>query len=173
MGKEGAMLRKWLVLLALLFACGCQAGLHTAPTTRVSPASAGKDLKLRDLRTATDSYRIMYSGPVYNPSALLFLPRKGPERLEPTSRWKDVEDSKELKNLAYRLDELDPKLWAIVPAGLEDISSKDILAYIYTPGYASVQKIPDTDRYKILPVEEQFNPRYHDRAFPFPGYGLF
>ncbi|MEF8824200.1 MAG: hypothetical protein V5B78_09395 [Desulfohalobiaceae bacterium] len=167
------MTRKWLIILAALFACGCQAVLHTAPTTRVSPGSAGIDLKLRDLQEATDSYSIMYSGPVYNPSALLFLPRKGPERLEPTRRWKDVEDSKKLKHLANRLDELDPRLWAIVPADLEDVSSKDILAYIYTPGYASVQKIPDTDKYKILPVEEQFNPRYHDRVFPFPGYGLF
>lgn len=167
------MLRKWLLLLAVLFACGCQGVLHTAPTTRVSPASAEMDLKLRDLRESADSYRIMYSGPVYNPSALLFLPRKGPDRLEPTRRWEDVEDSRELKHLANRLDELDPRLWAIVPAGLEDVSPTDILGYIYTPGYASVQKIPDTDRYRILPVEEQFNPRYHDRAFPFPGYGLF
>ena len=161
------MAKKCLLVIAVLVLSGCQALLHPPPASRVSPVSAGIELDLKELLHSGDAYRVMYSGPVYNPSALLFLPREGPVRLEPTRGWKEVEDQKQLKNHADTLDELDAKLWAIVAYGETGISSSDVWAYIYTPGYASVQRMPDSEKYKVLPVEEQFNPRYHDQMFLF------
>ena len=166
------MAKKWLLLIAILVLSGCQALLQPGPTIRVSPASAGIELDLEELLHSTDAYRILYSGPVYNPSALLFLPREGPVRLEPTRGWKEVEDPNKIKGRANSLNELDAKLWAIVPSGKTEVCSCDVWGYIYTPGYASVQKMPDSEKYKILPVEEQFNPDYHDHAFPVPGPGF-
>ncbi|MCF8030970.1 MAG: hypothetical protein K9K39_08755 [Desulfohalobiaceae bacterium] len=167
------MAKKCLLMIAILVLSGCQALLHPPPATRVSPGSAGIELDLKELLHSGETYRILYSGPVYNPSALLFLPREGPVRLEPTRGWKEVEDQKQLERHADTLDELDAKLWAIVSSGETNLTPGDVCAFIYTPGYASVQRIRDSEKYKILPVEEQFNPRYHDRAFPTPGHGLF
>ena len=158
--------KKCLLLIAILVLTGCQALLHPPPTSRVSPASAGIELELKELLHPRDAYRILYSGPVYNPSALLFLPRERAVRLEPTQGWKEVENQKELRSHTNTLEYLDAKLWAIVSSDESGISAGDVWAYIYTPGYASVQKISDSEGYKILPVEEQFNSRYYDREFP-------
>ena len=167
------MLRNIVLMIAVLALCGCQALLQPAPTTRVRPEPAGLGVTMSDLQKQSGDYKTLYSGPVYNPSALLFVPREGQERLEPIGNWDKVEGREDLKHLKYSMDRLDPELWAIVPSGLQKVASEDVLAYIYTQGYASVQKIENTDRYRILPVEEQFNPIYHDRAFPEPGVDLF
>ncbi len=167
------MLKKAALLIAVLVLAGCQALLQPAPTTRVRPEPAGLGLNMGDLMRNSEAYRILYSGPVYNPSALLFLPRQEPDRLEPTRGWKEVKGPEDLKHIKSSMDRLDPELWAIVPSGMEEVRSGDVLGSIYTQGYASVQRIPDSARFRILPVEEQFNPIYHDRAFPEPGVDLF
>ena len=163
------MAKKWLLLIAILVLSGCQALLQPGPTSRVSPASAGIELDLEELLHSTAAYRILYSGPVYNPSALLFLPREGPVRLEPTRGWKEVGNPKQLEGHVDTLEFLGAKLRAIIPSDETDVSSGDVWAFIYTPGYASVQRTPEPGKHKILPVEERFNPHYHDRAFPLPG----
>lgn len=152
-------------MLSLVFIVGCATLFDPGPTRRVSPSTAGVELDIPDLRESSQSYRIFYSGPNYNPSAILFIRPQAEEGLETAPGWKEVESKGQLDDLLSRIDILEPKLWSIVPSGRKKTSPADILAYIYTPGYASVRTRSREGFYLILPVPEQFNPYYYDPVF--------
>ena len=167
------MPKYFFLWVALVLCLGSSCMLHTGPTTRIRPSSAGMDLDMEKLQRFKGKYNVHYSGPVYNPSALLFLPRRNQERVELAMGWKTVDTPKELKQLQRSMQPTDPELWAIIPRGRrQDASTDRILAYIFTSGYASVQKLPQGEGYRILSLPEQFNHIYHDNRFPFLGPNL-
>ncbi|GEM_PF-3333056 len=157
--------KKYLLILALLFCSGCATLLESGPTRRISPVSAGSGLDIPDLKKSYDCYKVFYSGPKYNPSAILFIHPQGEEGLKTAPGWNKVESQGQLSYLLSKIDILKPKLWCIVPSGKEKTSPADIMAYIYTPGYATVQKRPGKNAYLIQPVPKQFNPVYYDPEF--------
>lgn len=145
-----------IILAGMLTAC---AGLGTP--NQVLPSSLDRDENLDTVLSSIQEYDVLYSGPVYNPSAILFLPREGEAVTAP--RWKEVGGKGRLNDLLTRMRELrDPqmKLWALVTPGNREQSR--ILGYVYTAAHVSVRKDQEKGTYTIFNVPEQFNPRYYD-----------
>ena len=144
-----------VTLAGMLTAC---AGLGTPH--QVLPSSLDRDENLDTVLSNLQEYDVLYSGPVYNPSAILFLPR---EEAVTAPRWKEVGGQGQLTGLLTRMRELrDPqmKLWALVPP--DDLSQDRVLGYVYTAAHVTVRKDREKGKYIILNVPEQFNPRYYD-----------
>ncbi|MFO7877726.1 MAG: hypothetical protein R6U55_14195 [Desulfovermiculus sp.] len=156
-----------VILAGMLTAC---AGLGTSH--QVLPSSLDRDENLDTVLSNLEEYDVLYSGPVYNPSAILFLPREGEAVTAP--RWKVVEGQGQLTDLLTRMRELrDPqmKLWALVTPGNREQGR--ILGYVYTAANVSVRKGQEKGTYTILNVPEQFNPRYYDEnEAKFPPRGM-
>lgn len=145
-----------LILASMLTAC---AGLGTPH--QVLPSSLDRDENLNTVLSNIQEYDVLYSGPVYNPSAILFLPREGEVVTAP--RWKQIEGQGQLTDLLTRMRELrDPqmKLWALLPP--DDRSQGRVLGYVYTAAHVTVRRDREEGTYIILNVPEQFNPRYYD-----------
>lgn len=156
-----------VTLAGMLTAC---AGLGTPH--QVLPSSLGRDVNLNTVLSNIQDYNVLYSGPVYNPSAILFLPRAGEAMTAP--RWKEVGGQGQLIDLLTRMRELrDPqmKLWVLVSP--EDRDQDAVLGYVYTAAHVSVRKDQEKGTYIILNVPEQFNPRYYDEnEVKFPPRGM-
>jgi hypothetical protein len=147
-----------ITLACMLTAC---AGLGTPH--QILPSSLDRDENLDTVLSNLQEYDVLYSGPVYNPSAILFLPRKGKVEVRTAHGWKEVGGQGQLTDLLTRMRELrDPqmKLWALVPP--DDLSQDRVLGYVYTAAHVSVRKDREEGTYTILNVPEQFNPRYYD-----------
>ena len=125
-------------------------------------------MDIQDLARSKDSYHIFYSGPKYNPSAVLFVLRRAEGQIKTAQGWKEVDNPTLLGDLLSRMDIIEPKLSTIVPSDQQSPSPKDILAYIYTPGDARVQTRSRGKDYFLQPVPEQFNPVYYDPEFEDP-----
>jgi hypothetical protein len=127
-------------------------------------------MTLEQLRANMDSYTIMQSGPVFNPSALLFVPRERDFEVRFTGQWSKVESVEELNDRIVRLKNLnDPtiKLWALLAPSEQKAYDRDLLGYIYTAGMASIRQGDSADAYVIRDVPERFNPIYYDRSDDF------
>jgi len=151
-----------LALIGLLLA-GCAALTKPAPVDRIRPQEAGVDRTVNALVGSSISYDIFYSGPVYNPSSLLFIPSDGGNKLKLAQGWERVQSQSKLQELLGDINRYRPELRAIVPTGKRDISEEDVLAFHYTLERASIQEAPSSNRYLILPVPEQNRSRYYGR----------
>ena len=151
------------ILAAMFSAC---AGLGTS--YQVLPSGPGQDISLESIVSNMQEYDSYYSGPVFNPSAVLFIPQQGEMEVRPAANgpargWQEVENREQLADLLKRMRELrDPqiKLWALTPP--DKSRTSDILGYVYTGGKVQVRKISESGSYTVFAVPERFNPRYYD-----------
>ena len=146
--------RLWIALFAILLA-GCAALTQPDPTRRIHPESAGIDRDISSLVTSSASYDVSYSGPVYNPSSLIFIPDDARNGLRLAPGWSRVDNRSQLNELVMNINRFRPELWAIVPAGTENISESDVWAFHYTLERASIRKTDTQNQYLVLPVPEQ------------------
>jgi hypothetical protein len=151
------------MLLPLMGGCAVLNQLGTS--SQVYPSSLGLDIRVEQLRQNAQDYDVYYSGPSNNPSAILFVLREQrPLNLELDRDWKEVVPGPDLEDLFWRI-EMDRqnrvKLRAVVPPVERLQSADNVLAYIYTPAYASMRKV-DENTYRLRDIPEQFSPAYHD-----------
>ncbi|MDZ7762712.1 MAG: hypothetical protein U5L00_20990 [Desulfovermiculus sp.] len=147
-----------LILTGMLTAC---AGL--GPSSQVLPSSTGQAVSLDRVVSKVQEYDVYYSGPVFNPAAVLFIPEHGDAEIRLARGWKEVDGKEQLTDLLTRMRELrDPqiKLWALISG--DKGRNEDILGYVYTAGNVSVRKDSESGSYTLYPVSERFNPRYYD-----------
>ena len=150
------------ILTAMISAC---AGLGTS--SQVLPSGLGQDVSLDSIVSNMEEYESYYSGPVFNPSAVLFIAQQREMDVRPVVNgpargWRKVEEREQLADLLKRLRELrDPqiKLWALTPP--DKSRSGGILGYVYTAGNVQVRK-GESGSYTVYAVPERFNPRYYD-----------
>ena len=165
---------QWIQMTALFILAGmisACAGLGTS--SQVLPSGLGQDDSLDCLVSNMQEYDSYYSGPVFNPSAVLFIPQQGemdvrPAVNGPARGWQEVENREQLADLLNRLRELrDPqiKLWALTPPDKDQAGG--ILGYVYTAGSVQVRKDSESGSYILHAVPERFNPRYYDATDSF------
>ncbi len=165
---------QWIQMIALLFLAGlfsACAGLGTS--SQVLPSSTGQDVSLDSIVFNMQEYDSYYSGPVFNPAAVLFIPQQGemdvrPAVNGPARGWQEVENREQLADLLNRMRELrDPhiKLWALTPP--DKGRNGGILGYVYTAGSVQVRKDSESGSYILHAVPERFNPRYYDATDSF------
>ena len=157
-------------MLGLMCVSGCASISKLGNSSQVFPSSLGLDVGIDQLRSNAASYDVMYSGPKYNPSAILFVPldKSGPA-LKLTDDWKPVAPGPDLDDLFWKIDMGNPnlvKLKAVVPPEDGKQNVENVMAFIYTKAYASMQKVGE-NTYKLRGVPEQFNPNYHDGSSAF------
>ncbi len=162
----------WLsvCLAGFVFAVGCASLGQLGKKTQLYPATLGIDISIDQLRQNAQSYDVYYSGPKYNPSAILFVPpdTSGLE-LRLDKDWKEVAPGPDLGDLFWKIEMGNPnqvKLWVVVPPDEEMQSAENAMAFIYTKVYASLQTISE-NTYKLRSIPEQFNPTYHDGSSSF------
>ncbi len=116
------------------------------------------------LRKNSSSFLLFYSGPPYNPSAILFL-KKGVEgEIYLSNKWKPIKKKERLRDLLDRINYLNPSLQGIIIP-----SSGMLVGYLYTPG--TTYLIPQgKNRYFLLGIDEIFNDIYYDEQWPFEQY---
>lgn len=161
----------WAISI-FVFILGCSSIFQPSPTSRINPTIAGIDLDIRDLLESSDSFDVYYSGPKYNPSALLFIPSRSQSRLSTAMDWKEVHQKYQVEKLLNKINtrgvsQNDLELWSIVPSDTQEISRQDVLAYIYTSEYANINK-QSPGNYTIQSIPEQFSPVYYDPKFDDP-----
>ena len=152
-------------MIALAVVSGCASLGSLGSSSQVFPSSLGLDVNIEQLRVDARDYDVYYSGPQYNPSAILFVPEKKRLVLQLDKDWKNVAPGPDLDELFWKIEMGNPnqvKLKAVVPPREGERTAKDVLAYIYTEGYASL-KVLGPQSYKLRDVPEQFNPIYHNQ----------
>jgi hypothetical protein len=149
-----------LMILSLLLLIGCASVGGLGNTTQMLPSSYGVSVTIDELEQGFAKHDVFYSGPVFNPSALLFRPPDTGFTLKLAADWKPVADRTKLKALIKKIETIDPKLWVLTTPGTD--GSKSLLAYIYTPAYASLRKAEDPDAFYLRAVPEQFNSIYYE-----------
>jgi hypothetical protein len=151
-----------LAVFILLSGCSLNGLMRSS---QIYPSSLGLDVTIEQLRQNVQFYTIYYSGPVFNPSAILFVPQgESSLELRLDEDWKEVMPGPDLNDLFWRIDMGNPsnvKLWAVVPPDDRKRSAENIMAFLYTKAYAPIKKIND-NKYLLRSVPEQFNPDYHD-----------
>jgi hypothetical protein len=151
------------LLLPLLAGCAVLDRLGTS--SQVSPSTLGLDVQVEQLRHNAEGYDVYYSGPSFNPSAILFVVQEQDQlELQLDEGWKKVLPGPELEDLFWRIEMDRPsraKLRAVVPPEEKLHSAKNVLAYIYSPAYASMRRV-NQHTYYLQAVAEQYNPLYHD-----------
>ncbi len=153
-----------LLLAALVTAMVVSGCAGFGPSSQVLPSSAGSAITLEQLRADMDDYQVVQSGPVFNPSSLLFLLRQSDSEVKLTGQWSRVKSDKELNDRLKRMRELrDPniKLWALLAPTQSPDRDRKLLGYIYTAGTASVRQGDSPGTYVVRAVPERFNPRYY------------
>ncbi len=151
-----------LAMIGLLLA-GCAALTTPDPVDRINPQEAGVVGTVNTLVGSSISYDIFYSGPVYNPSSLLFIPTDSGNKLKLARGWERVESQSKLQELLGDINRYSPELRAIVPTEERDISEEDVLAFHYTLERATIRQTSSPNRYLILPVPEQNRHKYYGR----------
>jgi len=158
------MKRLSVFLLALLVA-GCAQFGGFGPTAQVPPSKLGISISLQELKAERDKYDIYYSAEVYNPSAVLFVPKDSEYTLKLVRDWHQTGGYTTLDDLLFRMEKLRPPhypyLYALVAPAREGSGQRPLLGYIYTPDYASLRATDDPKTYVLRPVEELFNSVYH------------
>jgi len=149
-----------LIILSLLLLIGCASVGRLGDTTQMLPSSYGVSITIDELEQGFEEYGVFYSGPVFNPSALLFRPSDTGYSLKLAGGWKPVADRTKLEALLKKIDTIDPKLWVLTTPGAD--GTKGLLAYIYTPAYASLRTTEDPDAFFLRAVPEQFNSIYYE-----------
>lgn len=161
--RKRIMLVMYCVLLPLM--AGCAVLNQLGSSSQVYPSSLGLDVQVDQLRRNAEDYDVYYSGPKYNPSAILFLVREqGQFELQLDDGWKKVLPGPDLEDLFWRIEMERAnrvKLRAVVPPVEGVQSAENVMAYIYTPGHASMRKV-DGETYRLRDISEQFSPAYHD-----------
>lgn len=149
------------VLMLLL--AGCAAQRHLGPEIQVAPESVGSQVSIVSLQSNLDTQSIYYSGPVYNPSAVLFIPEEKPAKLRPKAGWTQIGSSGELQTVLERIETHRPRLFALLLPGTAAEKGAAIWAYVYSPEKVTLERRPKSDLYLVEPVPELFNPVYHGR----------
>jgi hypothetical protein len=155
-----------VALFSLAWMFSACAGLGTS--YQVLPSGPGQDVSLDSIVSNMQDYDTYYSGPVFNPSAVLFIPQQREMEVRPAANgpamgWQEVGNREQLADLLKRLRELrDPqiKLWALTPP--DKGRNGGILGYVYTAGNVQVRKDSESGSYTVFAVPERFNPRYYD-----------
>ncbi len=153
-------LKALFLMISLSCLIGCAALGHLGSSTQILPSSYGVAVSIDDLKHSFEDYEAFYSGPVYNPSAILFRPTATAPTLKLASGWKEVPHRAKLKALIKKIETIDPKLWVLATPDAKE--SRSLLAYIYTPAYASLRKTQDPGTFFLRPVPEQFNSIYYE-----------
>ncbi|WP_153304236.1 hypothetical protein [Desulfovermiculus halophilus] len=156
----------WLWCMLLPLATGCATFGQFGTSTQVYPSSLELDIRVEQLRQNARDYEVYYSGPKYNPSAILFVVQEQEAlNLKLDQDWKVVLPGPDLEDLFWRI-EMEKKhlvkLRAVVPPEEDMQTADNILAYIYSQDYASLRKTEEENTYYLQAVPEQYNPLYHD-----------
>ena len=136
-----------ITLLALMPLGGCTPAFNAAPPL-VSPSTIGHQITLADLKEDMQSYFVLYSAPVYNPSAILFIPGGNRELAIPDQRWRRVTDRKKLEDLVRRMRD---RYWQYPRARLRALlapprprdGKRPFLGYVYSGASTSARPHPD------------------------------
>jgi len=147
----------YVTLCILLLLGGC-AGLGSS--SQAPPSSLNKDISLQELKKNYQNYTVYYSGARHNPSAILFVPRKSDFKLQLHWAWYQVEQLALLHRLIDTIEEIYPRLYVLLAPQAPHRESREILAYIYTPGYASVHKTGKPRTFYVRPVPVQPHPDF-------------
>ncbi len=152
-----------LVIITLLNILGCTPRPSVIPSFYVTP-----HLQIADILKRDREFSLYYSGPVYNPSAILFLYPRYSKEIILSKKWKPIRDGAELTYLKDKLDYLNASLKAVVIWGEKRI--KEVVAYLYTPSSTYLKK--KKGKYFLPAVDEIFNDIYYDRDGIFWKYQL-
>lgn len=144
-------------LCLLLLLAGC-AGL--GPSSQAPPSSRDIDISLQELKNNFRDYTVYYSGKRHNPSAILFVPGQGDSQLQLHWDWYPIEQPALLHRLLDTIDKIYPRLYLLLAPEEEKTGHREVLAYIYTPGYASVHKTDEPGTYYVRPVPMQPHPDF-------------
>lgn len=157
------MKRFALLCILLLLLAGCGAQRHLGPAIQVAPEAVGSNVSIVSLQSRLDTQSIYFSGPVYNPSAVLFIPEEKPAKLRPKPGWTQIGSSAELKTVLDRIETHRPRLFALLPPETAAEKGAAVWAYVYSPETVTLERQPESGLYLVEPVPELFNPVYHGR----------
>ena len=158
-------------LLVLVMLSGCGA-LNMGPSSQIPLSSAGLDTSLEHLQASQNQYSIHYSMNSQNPPAVIFIPNDSPYTLQLVdrgiNRWFEADSPELVTQVIRRIKDNKfggtrfPSLQAIVtPPGPEGQLKRDLLAYIYSKGYASLSEVEgEPDTFALLPVPPQRNLKF-------------
>ncbi len=146
------MFKKGLIGL-WLFIIGC----GFPHPSLLPPYSIGSSLDIYELKKEAGSYNLYFSGPVYNPAAILFLKKDLSAEVVLHKDWKKIENVNKFSELMTRINYIEPYLYALVVPGRGPIQ---VVGYVYTPGVTCLKKIGD-NKYFLFSVEEKFNDIYY------------
>ena len=144
-----------LCFLLLLGGCAGLGSSSQAPTS-----SLGIDISLQELKNNFEKYTVYYSGKRHNPSAILFVPRQSEFKLRLHWDWYRIEQPALLHRLLDTIDKIYPRLYALLVPQAQEEETRNVLAFIYTPGYASVHETEDPRTYYVRPVPVQPHPDF-------------
>jgi hypothetical protein len=149
------------LVLSFAITCGC-AGL--GPSSQVPPSSVGLDMSIKKLKAEFKSYEVYYSANLHNPSAILFIPKRSDFRLDLHWDWKPVKEKKRLNRMLDTIDKIYPRLSAIMTPTDQEKSRRELLAFIYTPAYASIRSAEEPNTYFLRNVPEQPHPDFRSEG---------
>ncbi len=147
---------KYYILFTIFFAIFLS-GCVVRHSSLVIPSTMGDSTNVSQLEKNWKKYKVYYSGPVYNPSAILFLKKDLPLCLRLYKGWKGIDIEKRFKDLMDRIRYLSPTLYVLVGRGKLGPSK---FGYLYTTGVTYLKK-ENKQCYLLLPVEEHFNDIYY------------
>ncbi len=127
------MYRPLLMGLVFITLIGCA---FNAPSL-VPPYVLGIKIDISKLKRDLSQYNLYYSGPVYNPSAILFLKKDAKEEIVLGKDYNKIKDSKLFGDLINRIEYLQPDLYALVA---RNDNMPHVVGYIYTPGTTALKK---------------------------------
>ena len=149
-----------LTLCLVLLLGGC-AGLGSS--SQAPPSSLDIDISLRELKDNFQEYTVYYSGKRANPSAILFVPKQSEFQLRLHWAWYRIEQPALLRRMLDSMDRIYPHLYALLAPQGQEKDTRNVLAFIYTPGYASVHKTEEPGTYYVRPVPELPHPDFRMR----------
>jgi len=162
-----------LSVLSLMALSGCGV-LDVGPATQVPLSSAGLEMTLDQLRAEQDKYSIHYSLNSQSPPGVVFIPKDSPYTLQlidrGINRWYEAETPELVTQVIRRIKDNRfggtrfPSVQAIVtPSKGPDNGRRDLLAYIYSRGYASLTEVEgEQNTYALLPVPPQKNLKFNN-----------
>jgi hypothetical protein len=115
---------------------------------------------MNTLQANFESYEVYYSAKLHNPSAILFIPKQSEYTLTLHWDWQSVEDKKLLKRMQDTIDEIYPRLSAILTPTPQESGRRELLAYIYTPSYASLRPTDKPKTYFLRTIPELPHPDF-------------
>lgn len=158
--KTIALIGLLLIPLMAIGPWGCNPSnmIFFGPAAQVPLGCLEITIELPELVTSQTDYQPYFCGPVYNPSAVLFVPKKSPYTLKLNKKWKPISSTSHLNDLLARLKENKAELQAI---SWPIEGKRVLLAFIYTPAYASLRPTAKPKTFVLRAIPELFNPIYH------------